>query len=113
PKNHQIGQDVGWEMRGKFLDNGYAGKILEPRSTRRYKQGPFRGVIGCEEHYLQGYDDIFACHFGRGSSSGATKYREWSKFLSLPLVNHIARSIIGHKEKRQWLAICKEIIEKQ
>ncbi len=112
PKNPQIGQDVGWEMRGKFLDNGYAGRILEVRNTREYKDGPFRNVI-CAEYYLEGYDGIFACHFGRGSSLGAAKYKKGYMFLSLPLVNHIARRIIGYKEKRQWLAICKDIIEKQ
>ena len=111
PTNPQIGQDVGWEI-GKFLESGYKGKVLEIRSTREYKQGPFRNVI-CDEYYLKGYDDIFACHFGRGAGLGGPKYKDWSKLLQLPYINKIARKIKGYRERREWLAICREIIEKQ
>ena len=112
PKNVKAGQDVGWEMREKFLNNGYAGKILEVRSTREYKEGPFRNVI-CAECYMEGYDDIFACHFGRGSSLGAAKYKEWNRFLSLPGINYIARKIKGYRQKKEWLSLCREIIHRE
>jgi len=110
PRNPKAGEDTGWEMREKFLDNGYTGKVLQVRSTREYKEGPFRNVI-CVEYYLQGLDDIFACHFGRGSSLGAAKYKEWSTLLQLPCINQIARKIKGYKERKEWLATCKEIID--
>jgi glycosyltransferase involved in cell wall biosynthesis len=112
PTNPKVGQDVGWEMREKFLKHGYAGKALEVRSTRVYKDGPFKNVI-CAEYYLRGCEDILACHFGRGSSLGAAKYKEWNRFLSLRIVNYIARKAKGYKEKGEWLAICREIIERQ
>lgn len=112
PKNLKAGQDVGWEMRGKFLDNGYAGKILEVRNTRQYKAGPFKNVL-CAEYYLRGCEDILACHFGRGSSLGAAKYKEWNRFLSLRIVNYIARKAKGYRERGEWLAICREIIDRE
>ena len=112
PKNSKIGQDVGWEMREKFLKSGYKGKVLEVRITREYKDGPFRNII-CAEYYFEGYDSIFACHFGRGSSLGAAKYQEWSKLLQLPYINLMARKIRGCRDKKEWLAICREIIERQ
>lgn len=112
PTNPKAGQDVGWEMREKFLKHGYAGKALEVRSTRTYKEGPFGNII-CAEYYFEGHDDILACHFGRGSSLGAAKYKEWSKLLQLPYINQMARKIKGYREKNEWLATCREIINKQ
>lgn len=112
PKNIKAGQDVGWEMRENFLKSGYKGKVLETRSTREYKDGPFGDVI-CAEYYLKGYDDVFASHFGRGSSLGAAKYKEWSGFFSLPLTKRIAMRIKGYGERKRWLAICREIIDRE
>jgi len=110
PKNIKIGKDTGWEMREKFLENGLNGEILEERRTRNYKLGPFKDII-CGEYYLDGYDEIFACHFGRGSSLGAAKYKEWNRLLRIPVVNVLARKMKGYKERKQWLNICREIIE--
>lgn len=112
PKNRKLGQDTGWEMREKFLDNGYTGEVLQVRETRQYKEGPFGNVI-CGEYYLEGLDDIFACHFGRGSSLGAAKYKEWNKFMAVPGINHIGRRIRGYRERKEWLAICRKIVEAQ
>jgi len=106
------GQDTGWEMREKFLKNGYKCKILDARSTRNYKEGPFGDII-CAEYYLEGYDGIFACHFGRGATLGAAKYKDWNMLLSLPVINYIARRMKGYKDKKEWLIICKEIIERE
>lgn len=113
PKNPKIGQDVGWEMRERFRKNGYKDDFLEVRSTRKYKEGPFGNVI-CDEYYLQGYDGIFACHFGRGATLGAAKYYKGrNRLLSVPGVNHIAKKMKGYKEKKEWLAVCKKIIDKE
>jgi len=114
PKNPKIGQDVGWEMREKYLHNGYAGKILEVRNTREYKDGPFRNVI-CAECYLEGFD-IFASHFGRGASLGVPKYKEWNRLLRVPILNivaYVCMKIKGYRERKEWLAICKKIIDKE
>lgn len=110
PKNPKIGLDTGWEMREQFLENGYKCKILDARSTRENKKGPFWNII-CAEYYLPDYDDIFACHFGRGATLGAAKYK--NNLLSLPMVSYIAKKVRGLREKKRWLAICKEIIERE
>jgi glycosyltransferase involved in cell wall biosynthesis len=73
PKNPKIGLDTGWEMREKFFKSGYQCKVLESRNTREYKEGLFRDLI-CTEYYLEGYGEVFACHFGRGATLGAAKY---------------------------------------
>lgn len=106
------GQDTSWEMREKFLQQGYKCKMLEARNTREFKEGPFRDII-CAEYYLDGYEGVFACHFGRGSSLGVAKYKSWGKFLSLPIINRMVRKMKGYKEKKEWLIICKEIIKKR
>ena len=110
PKDYKAGQDTGWEMREKFLENGYLCKVLEARNTREYKEGAFKDII-CAEYYLGGYDEVFACHFGRGSSLGAAKYKSWGKFLSLPIINQIVRKMKGYKEKVEWLNVCKDVIK--
>ncbi len=112
PKNYKIGQDTGWEMREKFLRNGYQSRILETRSTREYKKGPFRSVI-CTEYYLKGHDGIFACHFGRGATSGAGKYKDRNFLFKVPIVRHFMRNLKGKSEKKEWLTICRNIINNE
>jgi len=112
PRDPKIGQDTGWEMREKFLKNGYRCEVLEVRSTRVYKEGPFKDII-CAEYYLGGHDDVIASHFGRGSSMGVAKYKTWSKFLNLPAINLVAKRMKGYKEKKEWLDISKEIIDRE
>lgn len=110
PKNPKIGKDTGWEMREKFLKNGFDGKILEEKRTREYKQGPFRNVI-CGEYYLEGCDGVFACHFGRGATLGAAKYYKGNRLFKLLLIPLIKMK--GYTEKRAWLGICKDIVERE
>jgi glycosyltransferase involved in cell wall biosynthesis len=110
PKDYKAGLDTAWEMREKFLENRYRCKVLEARNTREYKEGPFRDLI-CTEYYLEGRDEVFACHFGRGATLGAAKYYKGNKVLklvALPLIK-----IKGYKEKKTWLDTCKNIIEKK
>jgi len=104
------GQDTAWEMRKKFLKNGYRCKVLEARSTRNYNEGPFRDII-CAEYYLEGYDEVFACHFGRGATLGAAKYYRGNRLLNLFMISII--KIRGYKEKKRWLGICKDIINRE
>jgi hypothetical protein len=94
------------------LSKGYCSKILETKNTREYKKGPFRSVI-CTEYYLKGYDDIFACHFGRGSTSGAGKYKDRNFLFKVPIVRHFTRKLKGKSEKKDWLAICRNVIDNQ
>lgn len=122
PKNPLIGQDTGWELREKYLNSGYRGKIIKMKNTRSYKKGPFRRVV-CAEFYLTGYSHIFASHFSRGSSLGANKYFKIYKkyFYKLPILNRYFLKKIGkyflrkrgEKEKQKWIDICKEIVNSQ
>lgn len=113
PKNVSIGQDTGWELREKYLNNGYKGKIIKMKNTRTYKQGPFRDIF-CAEYYLNGYNHIFASHFGRGSSKGNSKYRKGTfPIYRLPIIGRFFRRMKGKREKNKWIEICKKIIDNQ
>ena len=119
------GQDTGFEMRKKFLDNGYKGKLLVNKYTQDYKFGPFKALL-CQEFYLQGHNEIFASHFWRGTIMGTWKYyRGWMKWIGkIPIIGHYLLKYIftheflnkivkfkGKKEKNKWMQICREIIK--
>lgn len=104
------GLDTAWEMREKYLENGYKGKVFICKNTRYYKDGPFGNLI-CTEYYLEGYQGIFACHFGRGHSLGAGKYKKLPKILMLPYIRQISRRLKGYRERKVWLNLCKDIIK--
>ena len=115
PKDISKGQDVGWEMYGKFTGAGYKAIALLEKNTRNYKAGPFRDLLGVGEYYLNGYEHIFASHFGRGSTySGSAKYRKGTSFIyRIPKIGRLFRMLKGKKEIKKWLKICREIVEKQ
>jgi len=112
PKKISNFLDTGQELRKKFLKNGYKGKLLLMKSTRNYKLGPFREVI-CAEYYLKGINKIFATHFGRGSTLGANKYlRTNKKFLyKTPFFGNFFLKAKGKKEKKNWIKICRKIVD--
>jgi len=114
PTNIKDAKDTGYNLRDTYLENGYEGKIINFRSTRTYKMGPFREVI-CGEYYLEGYDKIFASHFGRGSSLGATKYlKSWKKkFYRIPKIGTYFLKLKGKREKKKWIKICQELVHNQ
>jgi len=109
------GQDVGWEMHGKFGRAGYRAVVLESRNTRRYKDGPFGALLGVSEYYAKEDNHIFGSHFGRGSTYvGSAKFRKGTNcFYRIPVAGRFIRMARGKKEKKQWIKICKEIVEKQ
>ena len=111
PKNSGDFKDTGYELATNYLENGYKGKILKFRSTRNFKDGPFNKII-CGEYYLDGYDGIFMCHFGRGSSLGIPKYlKGWKKKIYLfPLIGFYLLKSKGKREKRKWITICKKLV---
>lgn len=109
-------EDVGYEIREKFLKAGYVGRILKTKNTRVYKKGPFNQLVGISEYYLNNnYDKIFASHFGRGSSMGSTKYLQGlGKYIySTPLVGKFLLKRKGMTEMEKWINICKSIIDSQ
>lgn len=106
-------QDTGYEMKQKYLQAGYSGKIIDVKNTRTYKKGPYRDIISAE-YYLNGNcEHIFASHYGRGSTNGENKYRTGTNFLySLPIIGKHFRLKKGKREKEKWINISLKIIEK-
>ncbi|MBU0614334.1 glycosyltransferase family 2 protein [Patescibacteria group bacterium] len=111
PKDIQRMQDTGFEMRGKYMTANNDNVLLEVKNTRSYHEGPFSGLVGVGEYYLDGnFDEIFASHFGRGSSLGAPKYTH-GFFCCLPVFGKYFRILQGVREKKEWLQRCRTIID--
>lgn len=113
PIDIKKGKDTGYQMREKYLSNGFKGKILLFKNTREYKSGPFHKYI-CGEYYLEGYEKIFACHFGRGSTLGRMKYLKGKmrKYYLIPFTGIHLLKIKGKIEKRGWIKTCRKIVNK-
>ena len=107
-------KDTGYKLREKYLENGYEGKLLLFRNTRDYKQGPFRNLT-CAEYYLEGHNEIFGSHFGRGSTLGAQKYLSGKKLsiYSIPIIRKYILKLKGKVERKKWIHICKNIVNNQ
>lgn len=102
--------DTAYELKNKYLAAGLSGKILIGKNTRNNKQGLYKDVI-CVEYYHD--DDLIACHFGRGSTQGITKYYAINiggLKLTIPLVSPIIARYFGFTEKIKWIKISTEII---
>ena len=114
PKDIQKGLDTGWELREKYQKAGYEGLVLEFRNTRHYKEGPFNQFL-CAEYYLEEYKQIFASHFGRGATLGASKYFKGSmkKIYNLPFIGRQLLKNKGLTEKSNWIKTCRKIIDFQ
>jgi glycosyltransferase involved in cell wall biosynthesis len=115
PKNINSAEDTGFEMREKYHQNGYIGENIDQRSTRVYKEGPFKNIV-VVEFYLKGVDRIFASHFARGSSLGNAKYGKRGIFRFIYKIPYIGRGMKRRKgifEKKEWIKICKNIIDCQ
>ncbi len=112
PKNIRNGKDTGYELRNKYIDNGYKGKLIKFRSTRTYKLGPFHKLI-VAEYYLDGFEHIFVSHFGRGSTLGRNKYSKGfkQKIYKIPIFGNILINSKGKSEKKRWIRICQSIVD--
>jgi len=114
PKNIEEFQDTGYELRKKYIAEGYKSKLLLDRNTRVYKLGPFKSLI-CVEYYFKDYKHIFASHFGRRSTLGLNKYLRTNnrKFYQIPVIGAYLLKKKGKKEKEEWISICKNIVKDQ
>ena len=113
PKDITKYRDTGYEIREKYLAAGFEGETIDIELTRVFQNGPFKDII-CAEFYLVGYEHIFASHFGRGSTSGAHKYRKGCGIsYKLPIIGRYLRVCRGRREKNKWIRICKDIVDKQ
>jgi len=102
-------KDTGWQIREKYLSNGYKGIVFKGINTRYAKDTPFDNVL-CAVYYFK--DTLIASHFSRGSSYGAAKYNNrW--LFKIPYFSRFIRKYIGLKEKQQWINLCYSIIDKE
>ena len=111
PNDLSKNQDTGCEMRDKYIKAGFSGLNIEKKNTREYQDGPFATILGVDEYYFKGDNDIFASHFGRGATFGAAKYAKGTNFIyRLPVIGKFFRIRRGKKEKKQWTKICQKIL---
>ncbi|MDO8524140.1 MAG: glycosyltransferase [bacterium] len=109
------GEDTGWELRGKYLNAGWEAKVIELKNSRFYKDGPFKDFLGVGEYYLDGdYEHILGSHFSRGSFLGAAKYTKNTSFIyRLPAIGKFFRKQRGKRDKKRWIELCYNIVQKQ
>ena len=100
PENPEEFRDTGYELRNKYLKNGYKGKLLFFKNTRSFKLGPFNKII-CAEYYLEGHKKIFVSHFGRGSSLGKSKYLSPSNKKICYMIPILGAYLLTSKGKRE------------
>lgn len=99
--------DTGWEIREKFHSLGYNGEVLKFVNTRDNCYGPYKHIKAAQ-FYMEGDPNIFASHFGRGSSSGLAKIKNW--WRNIPIIGALLARVIALKERRSWIKISKRLI---
>lgn len=101
-------RDTGFQMREKYLEAGYQAIVFDSKNTRYDQSGLFGKTCYCTEYYTGDDSVIIACHFSRGSSLGAAKYK--SLFYRIPVLGRMCRHMKGTFDKQQWLSRCYDII---
>lgn len=102
-------RDTCWQWKPKYNRGGYDSKLFYAKNTREFKGGPFKEVI-CAEYYTD-ENKLICCHFGRGSSGGKAKYKSIINYL--PFIGKIYLDYKSLKETKQWMNICRRIIDEQ
>ena len=102
-------KDTGWEIREKFVNLGYLGEVLQFKNTRNYKQGPYSEILAAE-FYLDGEPNIFASHFGRGSTSGLAKINYW--WRKIPGIGPIVARYVARQERKIWIERTRLVIDR-
>lgn len=101
-------RDTGWKIRERYLARKFYAEVLEFRNTRTYKCGPFADML-VAEFYIEGIDDIFVSHYGRGSSSGLAKHNMW--WRSLPLIGPLFARVRAKWERKNWIKRVHTIVD--
>jgi len=109
--NIKKGMDTGHEMREKYLNAGFRSFTLVCKSTRVDKSGPFGKTTFCAEYYHPDIENIFACHFGRGSTLGYGKFKSF--FYKIPFWGTFIKFLRSRIDKKRWILKCYKIINKQ
>ncbi|HIH31569.1 TPA: glycosyltransferase family 2 protein [Candidatus Woesearchaeota archaeon] len=116
PKRIESKQDTGYDLRKKFLKKKFKGEIIVLKNTREYKKGPFKDLIVAEYYLKEDCKNLFASHFGRGSTMGVIKYtggKGVSIIYKIPFLSKPLRYLKGTIEKKKWIKICMDIIKKE
>ena len=99
--------DTGWAIRESFHKNGYFGDVLVFKNTRHWKSGPYSKMLAAE-FYLNDESDIFASHFGRGSTGGLAKINYW--WRKIPLIGPMYARYVSLKERRNWINTTRTMV---
>lgn len=111
------GKDTGYQLRERYKAARRTAKLLYHTYSIKEKGSPFHG-IACTEYYLPGYDQIVASHFWRGSSlvmseNISRNNRIVELIRQLPILGGRIITLMRKREKKRWIKICKEIVNKQ
>ena len=106
PKNIEKGEDTGHDLRNKFKENNIDSVVLKAINTR-FEQDKYYDGILCAVYYLE--DTLICSHFGRGSSSGGAKYKQWY-YWKLPIVSKKLRNLRYKNEKKEWIDRSEKIV---
>ena len=74
-----------------------------PQSPSELENSDFKNIVGIEEYYIN--NELFASHFGRGSSLGSAKY-----FKKIKLPNFIKKAF-GKYQISKWIKKSKKILQ--
>jgi len=106
PGNIQEGKDTVWEWRGKFEQAGYGGYSFDMINTRFNINTLFQKTL-CAVYVDN--NSLIASHFGRGSSGGNAKYKNWY-YWRIPLLSKYLIMQKSISEKDIWINKSKSII---
>ena len=100
-------KDTGWEIRSKYLSNGFEGKIFNAINTKFDTMTKYENIY-CAVYYLD--SQLIASHFGRGSSDGVGKYNN-KLIFKIPVFSRIVKNHIGKKERKEWIDKSYQIVD--
>lgn len=110
PRDISKGEDTCWLWESSYKNRNYDYFNIYPQSTRDTNIPLFNNIIGCDVYFLD--NELFSSHFGRGSSLGSAKYKNWY-YKYIPLLSSYVRNNVGVKQKNKWIQICYKIINEK
>ena len=111
PGNIKNGEDTCWEWSKKYKKNNYKCSKFIGESTRNNLSTEFSNIVGIEVYYTSECK-IIGSHFGRGSSNGYAKYKNWY-FRFIPFLSKYLNNFYGLQQKNKWILRSINIIKKE
>ncbi len=108
PGNIDEGKDTVWEWKSKFESDNYSGHSLNMINTRFTNDQFFPNLVGIAVYYMD--NKLMASHFGRGSSGGVSKYKNWY-YWRIPIISSFLRKQRSLQEKENWILKSTRIID--